>query len=76
MLMNAAAALGLSQTYAVNGSGLDVNMAVSGWLRLCARPRSSRGRLDRTSARNRGGDNTEIGRGRFRRWHVFYRYEY
>ena len=30
MLMNAATALGLSQTYAVNGSGLDVNMAVSG----------------------------------------------
>ncbi len=30
MLVNAAAALGLSQTYAVNGSGLDVNTAVSG----------------------------------------------
>lgn len=30
MLASAAAALGLSQTYAVNGSGLDVNTAVSG----------------------------------------------
>jgi len=30
MLAGAAAALGLSQTYAVNGSGLDVNAAVSG----------------------------------------------
>ncbi|MFZ3044126.1 MAG: hypothetical protein WA058_03440 [Minisyncoccia bacterium] len=30
MLAGAAAALGLSQTYAVNGSGLDVNTAVSG----------------------------------------------
>ncbi|MCX6786734.1 MAG: serine hydrolase [Candidatus Kaiserbacteria bacterium] len=30
MLASAAAALGLSQTYAVNGSGLDVNYAISG----------------------------------------------
>jgi len=30
MLAGAAAALGLSQTYAVNGSGLDVNTAISG----------------------------------------------
>lgn len=30
MLANAASALGLSQTYAVNGSGLDVNTAISG----------------------------------------------
>lgn len=30
MLATAAAALGLSQTYAINGSGLDVNIAVSG----------------------------------------------
>jgi D-alanyl-D-alanine carboxypeptidase (penicillin-binding protein 5/6) len=30
MLASAAAALGLSQTYAVNGSGLDVNTSVSG----------------------------------------------
>jgi len=30
MLAGAAAALGLSQTYAINGSGLDVNAAVSG----------------------------------------------
>ena len=30
MLAGAAAALGLSQTYAVNGSGLDVNSAISG----------------------------------------------
>ncbi|MFH1178668.1 MAG: serine hydrolase [bacterium] len=30
MLANAASSLGLSQTYAVNGSGLDVNSAISG----------------------------------------------
>ena len=30
MLAGAASALGLSQTYAVNGSGLDINVAVSG----------------------------------------------
>lgn len=30
MLAGAAASLGLSQTYAVNGSGLDVNIAISG----------------------------------------------
>jgi D-alanyl-D-alanine carboxypeptidase (penicillin-binding protein 5/6) len=30
MLAGAAAALGLSQTYAINGSGLDVNTAISG----------------------------------------------
>lgn len=30
MLANAAGSLGLSQTYAVNGSGLDVNKAISG----------------------------------------------
>ncbi len=30
MLASAAAALGLSQTYAINGSGLDVNSAISG----------------------------------------------
>jgi D-alanyl-D-alanine carboxypeptidase (penicillin-binding protein 5/6) len=30
MLAGAAAALGLSQTYAINGSGLDVNAAISG----------------------------------------------
>jgi D-alanyl-D-alanine carboxypeptidase len=30
MLANAASALGLSQTYAINGSGLDVNTSISG----------------------------------------------